>query len=132
MVLEERKVVVVVFRIGGDEGHSVEDRLADEHAVEGVFVMERQISQQERCLFSEWQGTDAVAGSGIADVDAGMFGETQFADRAFDRDFGRGNGTQKNHVAWILNGLSAVNGKLPIIGDEPKEVAGIEEEDHDA
>jgi len=131
MVSEEREVVEVVLEIGGDEGHAMRDGLAHEQAVERVFVVEWEVGEKERRLLGKRQGTDAVPDAGVADVDARVIGETELADGCLDRDLGRGDGTQEDHVARILDGLSSMKGKFRVIGDEPKEVTGIKEEVHD-
>ena len=64
MVLKKGQVVLVDFRIGTNQRHAVDKRLADEHPVERVFVVRWEIRQKEGCLLGEGQGIDAVADAG--------------------------------------------------------------------
>lgn len=88
MGLEEGKVVQAVFWIRSHEGHFVGEGLADEHTVERVLVMEREVREEECCFFCQWKGADAVLEASVPDILGWLRWEGELANGVFDRNFG--------------------------------------------
>jgi len=54
-------IVVPDSGIGGDQGQVFALSLGNQHAVEGVGMVERQIANRKRVLKSDWQRADSLA-----------------------------------------------------------------------
>ena len=61
--------------------------LCDEHAVEGIAMMPGERCDQQGGVFAEREFSDVMANTVPWNVGFRGFGEVEFPDTAFDRDF---------------------------------------------
>src|SRR5450432_4043308 len=117
--------------IGGDQREAAHDGLADQHAVEGIAVQLRELSDGQGSAFVERERFDVVSRPYVRNKRGGLARERQLTERVLDGDLPGGDGAQIDVVVRIRERLPRHARQRAIARRDPEEGAGIEEELHE-
>lgn len=88
--------------IGCQQNKAMDERLADQHAIEGVFVQIRQFGKLVCRFFLQGQGRNTMPGAHRRNKPIGRFGKPQPSEGMLDDHFPDRNAAQINAVARVL------------------------------
>ncbi len=119
-------------RIGGEQDVLINDGLADEHAIEGIFVDEWKGHHPKRLGFCQGQGIDSVQGA---------LGRDELLKRDLERNPAQGvshsdlpgrHGAQEKPAGRVLDQVCGSWRELGRVEHDPQERTGIQQQVHDS
>src|SRR6185436_15570101 len=116
--------------VGRQDHQPMNDRLADEHAVERIAMQRRQTQHVQRALLVERQRHHATALTLGRHQFLGRFRQRQSPGRVLERDFPRGHRAEIHLVVGRQIEVPDTQRQRAAAADDPEKGAGVDEELH--